>query len=662
MSLCINPQCTNPQNPDNILFCQACGSELLLEGCYRVVGFLGGGGFGKTYEILDTRTQTTKVIKILINNHPKAIELFQREAEVLTRLNHPGIPQVEPNGYFIYFPRSSPEPLHCLVMEKIEGLDLNDYLKKRDYRPIDQKLALQWFKESIIILQQVHQQGLFHRDIKPSNIMLRADGRLALIDFGTARAITQTYIAKQSAGQVTGVISAGYTPSEQIHGQAVQQSDFFALGRTFIYLLTGKAPTDSLIYDSYNDELSWRNHTNILPPFADLLDQMMARLPSQRPQNTQIILQKIAEIESYLNPPPLQTPPPPQTSPPPNRRTFMKFLGFGGLGIAVAGLIYAVLPKTKSKLVVSRLGDGDYQTITEAIANAQPNTSIMVRPGFYQESIVINKPITIIGDGSKADIVIESPDSNCILMETDTATVSGLTLRCTAGKNNKKFYGVDISQGQLTLENCDITSDSLACIAIYHATADAIIRNCEIHDGKASGIFVYDHGQGRIENCYLYSNTLSGITIQDGGNPTVERCRIRDGGILIDQNGKGSINNCDVFSTTLGAGIEIRKNGNPAIENCVIRDGQGSGILVDQNGRGIIKECRILNNRLSGVEIRNDSNIVIRECKINRNQQYALYVHDRGTGTVVNCDLTANVRGTFDIDNTSQVQRSGNQE
>ncbi|BAZ32894.1 serine/threonine protein kinase [Cylindrospermum sp. NIES-4074] len=295
MSLCIRPNCPNPQNPDNILFCLACGSELLLEGRYRVASILGGGGFGKTFAVSDARSNTTKVLKVLINEHPKAVELFQREAEVLARLNHPGIPNVDTDGYFTFFPHSSQEPLHCLVMEKIEGLDLEKYLRQRGDRPIDQKMAVQWLTEIVTILQKVHEQNFFHRDIKPPNIMLRADGRLALIDFGTARAVTGTYVAKQAIGQVTGVISAGYTPSEQINGQAVQQSDFFALGRTFVYLLTGKDP--SHFYDPINDVLSWRDHaTHISPQFADLLDQMMARLVSQRPQNAEVILQSLANI------------------------------------------------------------------------------------------------------------------------------------------------------------------------------------------------------------------------------------------------------------------------------------------------------------------------------------------------------------------------------
>lgn len=294
MSLCINPQCLQPRNPDNLLFCQACGSELLLNGRYRVVKKLGGGGFGKTFTVLD-RSGEARVLKILTNNHPKAVELFQREADVLTHLLHPGIPKVEADGYFVYFPRNSQTPIHCLVMEQIEGLDLREYIYQRGNQPIDEKLAIAWLNELTQILHQVHAQNFFHRDIKPANIMLRVDGGLALIDFGTARQITGTYLAKQAAGGVTGIVSTGYTPPEQIHGQAVQQSDFFALARTFVFLLTATDP--ALLYDVNTDSLNWRDRNRFVSPeFADLIDGMMARLPQHRPTSTEEILQRLQVV------------------------------------------------------------------------------------------------------------------------------------------------------------------------------------------------------------------------------------------------------------------------------------------------------------------------------------------------------------------------------
>ena len=306
MSLCINPHCPKPDdNPDKIMFCLGCGSELLLQGRYKVVKYLGGGGFGKTYEIKE-RDNNLKVLKILHNNFPKAIELFQREAEVLSQLNYPGIPQVEADGYFVYHPRNSQEPLHCLVMEKIEGMDLYEYIKQREYRPIDERMAMQWLQELTTILQQVHNQNFFHRDIKPPNIMLRAEGGLALIDFGTARVVTDTYWQAQAQGQVTGIVSAGYTPPEQMNGQAMQQSDFFALGRTFVYLLTAKDPNQ--FYNPQTDELLWRDAVpNLSQQFADFLDWMMKRSPSKRPANTEEILQRILDIKPISFLPTLQS-------------------------------------------------------------------------------------------------------------------------------------------------------------------------------------------------------------------------------------------------------------------------------------------------------------------------------------------------------------------
>lgn len=304
MSYCLNPHCSNPCEPSNAnnQTCCYCGSDLLLQERYRVVRLLGEGGFGKTFEVSDGTT--FKVIKVLSNNHPKAVSLFQQEAKALSCLRHPGIPRVEANGYFTFQPKNSNEPLHCLVMEKIEGLDLLEWLKKRDYKPINQTQAIAWLKQLATILEQVHQQQYFHRDIKPSNIIRRPDGKLVLIDFGTVREVTSTYLARIGGGhQVTGLVSAGYTPPEQVDGRAVAQSDFYALGRTFVHLLTGRPP-NGFAEDLITGQLIWRNNAkHVSKPLADLIDRLMEPFPGNRPQDPKAILQSIKAIESSLKSP-----------------------------------------------------------------------------------------------------------------------------------------------------------------------------------------------------------------------------------------------------------------------------------------------------------------------------------------------------------------------
>jgi serine/threonine protein kinase len=311
MSLCINPQCPKPDNSDTSLFCEACGSELLLKGRYRAMCKLGEGGFGITYEVTKVGSNVPEVLKVLTYDEPKAIELFQQEAKVLSELDHPGIPKVERDSYFVYHSKGSKVPIHCFVMEKIVGMDLDRYMKNREQRPIDQKLAIEWLKELVTILGKVHDKKFFHRDIKPPNIMIRSSGELVLIDFGTAREITQTVL--QQKGYVTKIESEGYSPQEQLEYNAIPQSDFFALGRTFVALLTGKEP--HTLYDSFHRELRWRNHApEISPLLANLMDKMMAHKPSQRPANTQAILQRLSKIESELYHP-KQAYPTPKPSP-----------------------------------------------------------------------------------------------------------------------------------------------------------------------------------------------------------------------------------------------------------------------------------------------------------------------------------------------------------
>jgi serine/threonine protein kinase len=255
-------------------------------------------GFGTVYEAYcQDVPKILKVLKRDRSDNPKVLSLFRKEAEVLSQLDHPGVPFVDQDGYFTYRPKDSDAPLHCIVMEKIDGPNLQQWMQQQGNHPIGERQAFQWLLQLAEILRRIHQHNYFHRDIKPDNVMLRATGQLVLVDFGAAREMSQTYLAQVGSLGVTTISSTGYTPPEQEQGQAVPQSDFYALGRTIIYLLTGRSPTDPALYDPLLNAFNWRSAApHISSEFADLLDSLIASRVIDRPRTAQEILDRLHRL------------------------------------------------------------------------------------------------------------------------------------------------------------------------------------------------------------------------------------------------------------------------------------------------------------------------------------------------------------------------------
>ena len=286
----------------------------ILQNRYQALETLGEGGFGKVYEVIDRRDRgKRKVLKVLTvsrfstdETKKTVLNLFRREVEVLQQLSqqpnshHLGIPKVESDGYFIWEPNEK-QVSHCLVMEKINGVNLETWLKRWWNCPIGEHRAITWLKQLIEILDRLHSNNFFHRDIKPSNIMLKPNGKLVLIDFGAVKEYTASYlvsIGEREPG--TQIISPGYTPSEQITGFSELRSDFFALGRTFVHLLTGQHPIDLPVRDNTQliSQLDWRDKApQVSDSLANLIDELMAPNIEARPKNNREILQRIAAIE-----------------------------------------------------------------------------------------------------------------------------------------------------------------------------------------------------------------------------------------------------------------------------------------------------------------------------------------------------------------------------
>ncbi|HEV2859509.1 MAG TPA: right-handed parallel beta-helix repeat-containing protein [Pyrinomonadaceae bacterium] len=305
---------------------------------------------------------------------------------------------------------------------------------------------------------------------------------------------------------------------------------------------------------------------------------------------------------------------------------------------------------------------GNFTTISAAIKKSAPGTKIIVQPGFYQEGLIINKPLEIVGEGEPGEVVVQASGKEVILFQTNMGRVTNLTLRQTGGGN---FFAVKIAQGRLELEDCDITSQSLACVAIHNG-ADPRLRRNRIHDGKEAGVQISGNGLGTLEDNDIFGNTLSGVEIRSGGNPTLRRNRIRDGkqsGVAVYEDALGTLEDNDISGNGF-AGITIFEGGDPMIRRNRIHDGKQGGVFVYEGGLGTLEDNDIYGNLHSGVRVQEDARPTLRNNRINKNGSEAILVHEGGGGTFEGNDLRDNAEGawTIDPDCEANVKRADNQE
>ena len=233
----------------------------ILNGRYIIGRTLGAGGFGITYVGYDlklnskvaikeyymsggvSRTRSLTVVPTDKTNEApfnKGKERFLDEAKVLAQfIDEPNIVNVRD-----YFEENGTA---YIVMEFLDGEDLTHYARKHGRLSFEEVLAL--LEPAMMALDKVHKKGLIHRDISPSNLMLLKDGRVKVLDFGTAR--TQSVLGEKS---LSIMLKPGYAPEEQYrtHGQQGPWTDVYAMSATFYRLLTDKTPpisTDRMFED-----------------------------------------------------------------------------------------------------------------------------------------------------------------------------------------------------------------------------------------------------------------------------------------------------------------------------------------------------------------------------------------------------------------------------
>ena len=209
----------------------------LIDGKYKILNKVGQGGMSVVYLAMNEKANKQWAIKEVRKDGVKDFEIVKQglvaETDLLKKLNHPSLPSIidvieGPDTFLI-------------VMDYIQGNPLSKALEEYGAQP--QEYVIEWAKQLCDVLEYLHTRTppIIYRDMKPANIMLKPDGNICLIDFGTAREFKEKNLA-----DTTCLGTVGYAAPEQFGGmgQTDARTDIYCLGATLYHLVTGRNPCD----------------------------------------------------------------------------------------------------------------------------------------------------------------------------------------------------------------------------------------------------------------------------------------------------------------------------------------------------------------------------------------------------------------------------------
>src|SRR5262245_58774439 len=275
-------------------------------GKYKVLERLGAGGMGTVFlceHKLMRRRVAVKVLPIPKAEDRASLDRFYREALAVAAVDHPNIVR----AYDI----DQDDNLHFLVMEWVDGTNLQDLVKK--FGPLDVVRACHYIYGAAVGLQHAHEIGLVHRDIKPGNILVDRSGVVKILDMGLARLLhdPDDNLTRQNDENVLG--TADYlAPEQALDSHTVDiRADIYSLGTTFYYLLTASPPFPE---GSVAQKLIWHQSRAPRPikslrsetpdEIVAVVEKMMAKEPGKRYQTPAEVMTALVGWVSTPIPPP----------------------------------------------------------------------------------------------------------------------------------------------------------------------------------------------------------------------------------------------------------------------------------------------------------------------------------------------------------------------
>jgi parallel beta-helix repeat protein len=633
---------------------------------------VGAGGQAR-FKAFDRETGKPVFIKVAEDG-----SVIPKEAEVLTRLDHPAIVRLKHWG------RGGGAAF--LILDLVDAPDLETVLRRHHGR-----LGVGDVRSLLAALcsgvEAIHAAGCLHRDLKPANILVPDLAAPVIADFGAA-----VPMERAGAGVETW-LSDGYAAPEQYRAEGDEGpwTDLYGLAAVAYRALVGSPPPPAPA------RLNGTWMTPAVSVVADdglelamAVDRALVLDPARRPRSVEAWADMLEVTRTRSRAPQLPTSAPStsraETSadenrsddrtgasgaaddePPTVRIRRAESVESAGDAVATtarpvsaprrmrwwpAALVILVLlliaaawtgrplyeRYLKSKWLVAADGSGDTTTIGEAIRRAGDDATILIAGGTYPETVVLKRPLHLAAAGGDELPVIAPKDGPCLVARGDGATITGLSFR-------------GAPEG--------VPPPGLGCVIISSGTVR--LEDSRVSSASGSAIVVRDGARPLIRRVAVSETPAPSVVVRSGAEPTIlDSIFSGSGSIVFSEGAKGTFQN-NTVSDSRGSGLQILTGADPRIVGNTIEGAGEAGVFVYDSGRGRLEDNRILGSGLSGVVVVDGGEPTLIANTITANGEHGILVLDNSGGAIDRNIITENKGNGLVLAAKAEVELGTNQ-
>ncbi|MDH6708731.1 SpoVK/Ycf46/Vps4 family AAA+-type ATPase/nitrous oxidase accessory protein NosD [Kitasatospora sp. MAA19] len=279
---------------------------------------------------------------------------------------------------------------------------------------------------------------------------------------------------------------------------------------------------------------------------------------------------------------------------------------------------------------------GTYRTIGEALEAARSGAVISVRPGRYEENLVITKMVTIAAEDARGTVQI-TPRRGCVVqVVAEAVQLTGLVLH---GQDDE-LPAVDVPRGQAALQDCEVVGNSWTAVLTRQQGALAM-RGCRVVNSAGAGIVETSTGASVIEDCVIEHLGTSALVIGESANPVVRNCVMRDArgnGVCANGEARGTIEGCEI-STTDKPAIALEEHSTTRVLRTTVRDAP-VGVYVSSASRVLLEDCTFTATAGHGIVLGGGTDPLLRRCRTVRTRGHGIHVIARSRGTFEECEVS----------------------